>query len=115
MDRKGHDTYLTDKHAICGAAWDRSVAYFEDTMGNDTYKSPGPFSFGAVDHNGIAFHLDFSGQDSYANSFYTTQSNSYHGGSSLGIFVNLKGKDNYPPSFLNQDTKVKNDFVFIDQ
>ena len=115
MDFLGDDTYASAVQAACGSAWDLSSAFFCDKAGDDTYKSAQEFSFGAVDHNGLAFHFDLSGNDRYSGGFYRRQSNTYRGGHSAGVFVNLEGDDGYPKPFSNHLSATYNELLFMDQ
>jgi hypothetical protein len=97
IDEGGNDIYRGQVGAVQSAAWDKSATAFWDKKGNDQYFSLNAFfSLAAAAHNGYSYFLDAAGSDSYkiAN-FRTTTQNSYHGGNSLSIFLDLGGKKDF--------------------
>jgi len=74
-------------------AWDESVALFREEGGDDRYEGGG-FSQGASAMNGWIMFLELGGRDTY---LYTDQatsnSNDYHGGTSLSFFIDAGGEE----------------------
>jgi hypothetical protein len=91
IEEGGDDFYTTRDGVAQGLAWDEAVALFLDEGGNDTYEGGG-FSQGASAMNGWAIFVDRNGRDIYR---YTDQAraggNSYHGGTSLSLFIDAGG------------------------
>jgi hypothetical protein len=98
LDDNGDDHYLTTHFVAMGMAWDESATLFVDGGGNDRYVAPG-FAFGAAAMNGFALFIDRDGSDSYLGTPPgAVHGNSYHGGSSMGAFIDLgQGTDDFGP------------------
>jgi hypothetical protein len=94
----GDDTYKSRNAVHAGLAWDECVTLFIDRGGDDEYTCPRGFSQGASAHNSICIFVDCGGSDSYATKSGPGRAggNSYHGGTSLSLFVDLGGqRDSY--------------------
>jgi hypothetical protein len=94
IERAGNDRYETIDGAAAGLAWDESTAVFHDEGGNDQYLVSG-FSLAAAAHNGFALFLDDDGNDVYRQTPAGAADNSYHGGSSVALFLDGGGKNRY--------------------
>lgn len=89
VDDGGNDVYTTRHGVVSGLAWDQCVSVFVDDSGNDRYEGGSFFSLGASAHNSICLFRDRGGQDQYVYSAGPGRAggNSYHGGSSLTLFI----------------------------
>jgi hypothetical protein len=107
VDRGGDDRY-NDRGIlgqVLGAGRDGAVATFVDTSGNDTYYVPKK-SAGGGDMNSIGLFCDQQGDDAYHVSGYSYlgAASSHSVGrelfrqriSTIGVFLDLAGKDQYP-------------------
>ncbi len=98
LEAGGDDFYTTRQGVAQGLAWDECVTYFEDAGGNDTYQGGTFFSLGASAHNSVCIFLDRKGRDTYDYRSGPARAggNSYHGGTSLSLFVDEGGsRDRY--------------------
>ena len=115
IEAGGNDRYSTRNAVAQGLAWDESVTLFIDQAGDDIYEGGG-FSQGASAMNAWAIFLDLEGKDTY---LYCDQaasnSNSYHGGTSLSFFVDAGGDDDSYPSKRNNSIDTGGEhFIFAD-
>ncbi len=88
-DEEGDDRYESPSFVGQGMAWDLSLTYFEDGKGNDIYKTC-EHCLGVGSQNSLAIFRDLEGSDSYLGRHLPYQEkryNDYHGGQSLGIFL----------------------------
>ncbi|MCL1857570.1 MAG: hypothetical protein FWF84_08060, partial [Kiritimatiellaeota bacterium] len=87
IDVGGNDTYHTRYGVGHGLAWDESVSLFIDEAGDDTYTGGG-FSLGATAMNALCLFHDKGGTDRFLSCKAGLQNgNSYHGGTSLSLFL----------------------------
>ncbi|MHC5020921.1 MAG: PDZ domain-containing protein [Planctomycetota bacterium] len=92
-DHGGNDRYTTRQGVAQSCSWDETVTTFIDRAGDDVYEGGKFFSQGAAAHNGFSLLLDYGGSDTYDYKPGQSQakSNDYHGGTSLGLFIDLGG------------------------
>ena len=91
LDDGGDDRYETSHYVALGMAWDESVTLFADRAGDDTYLAPG-FAYAAAAQNGFALFIEGGGNDTLGGTQPARiHGNSYHGGSSLAVFLGLGG------------------------
>ena len=97
MDDGGNDLYDGYHVALLGAAWDLGMAALVDRNGNDVYKrGANGFTQAASSHNGMSFFIDDAGIDRYIGEQGRADSNDYHGGASLSVFIDAGGdQDDY--------------------
>ena len=96
LDKSGDDDYIS--HGVSqGCGHDLACGILEDQSGNDNYLSF-DLSQGAGSANGLGIQMDYQGDDSY---LVTLKSNTQGYGNprreygSIGIFLDLSGKDKY--------------------
>jgi hypothetical protein len=96
LDKSGDDDYIS--HGVSqGCGHDLACGILEDRSGNDNYLSF-DLSQGAGSANGLGIQMDYQGDDSY---LVTLKSNTQGYGNprreygSIGIFLDLSGKDKY--------------------
>ncbi|MBF0106646.1 MAG: hypothetical protein HQM16_15130 [Deltaproteobacteria bacterium] len=121
IDEGGDDTYVGRVTALQGAAWDLGSAALIDKSGNDVYDGQGlSFSQGSADHNGFALFVDMNGSDVYklsAGQQGQSGDNAYHGGTSLGIFIDNGGDDDIYGTAKTDNNTIrldKGDGLFLD-
>ena len=112
MDEGGDDTYRGLQGAVQSAAWDLGIAVLWDRKGNDRYDAGALFfSQAAASHNGFSWFIDEDGIDTYITAgegLSAAPSNTYHGGSSLSIFLDAGGHgDHYGPGSTNNHLRHK--------
>ncbi len=92
----GDDLYQTRQGVAQGLAWDECATLFIDSKGDDRYEGGTFFSQGASAHNSLCVFLDGGGRDHYlyAPGPARAGTNDYHGGTSLSLFIDEKGRDN---------------------
>ncbi len=92
----GDDLYQTRQGVAQGLAWDECATLFIDSKGDDRYEGGAFFSQGASAHNSLCIFLDGGGRDHYiyAPGPARAGGNDYHGGTSLSLFIDEKGRDN---------------------
>jgi hypothetical protein len=97
IDDGGNDLYDGYHVALLGAAWDLGMAALVDRNGNDVYKRGADgFTQAASSHNGMSFFIDDAGIDRYIGEQGRAESNDYHGGASLSVFIDAGGdEDDY--------------------
>jgi hypothetical protein len=97
MDAGGDDRYSTVKAVFCSASWDETGTAFVDLGGDDTYTNPEGYWLSRSCHNGTSLFYEASGDDVYdgGGAPGTGGENTYHGGLSLGIFIDRGGADTY--------------------
>ena len=101
-DEGGDDRYRAWVGAGTGAAWDLSATVFLEDGGDDDYEGSSGFTTGAAAHNSFSLFVDRAGRDRYARPPGLSGPNTYHGGSSLAVFVDAGGQeDAYPGGFAN--------------
>lgn len=89
LDDAGDDAYWQLHHVAQGMSWDESCTLFVEGAGDDVYHAPG-FAFGTAAMNGFVLFKDLAGADRYAGAVPGGVSgNAYHGGSSVGYFLDL--------------------------
>ena len=115
IEEGGDDRYQTRNAVAQGLSWDETSGLFIDEGGDDRYEGGG-FSHGASANNGFIIFLDRAGKDTY---LYTDQAraggNSYHGGHSLSLFLDLGGdEDSYPRRPNNAIQHGKENSLFCD-
>ncbi len=96
LDREGDDYYFS-KGVSQGCGHDLSAGILIDYTGNDTYQSY-DLSQGAGSANGFGWLVDYRGNDSYqTKSRRNTQGygNPRRDYGSIGVFMDLMGKDEY--------------------
>lgn len=113
----GNDTYQTRMAVAQGLAWDEAIGLFIDEQGDDYYHGGSGFSLGAVSHNALCMFLDRQGNDRYEGVRpAAASSNSYHGGTSLTIFIDDgQGQDQYLKRDNNSIQTEKQNSIFIDR
>ena len=89
LEEGGNDFYTTRHGVAQGLAWDECVTLFIDRNGNDIYEGGHFFSQGASAHNSVCFFVDRAGRDEYRYAPGPARSgaNTYHGGTSLSLFL----------------------------
>jgi hypothetical protein len=97
LEEGGNDTYATRQAVAQGLAWDECCTMFIDYAGDDTYNGGGGFSQGASAHNALCVMWDRGGRDTYnyAPGQARAGGNDYHGGTSLSLFIDEGGADDY--------------------
>jgi hypothetical protein len=99
-DLEGDDRYYGAGHAL-GHALDRGFGFFMDLTGNDLYDSRDGESQGAaVKPHALAIFADVAGDDTYrggGNGYVRVPDESYEGQWPKAFFLDLDGKDRYPP------------------
>ena len=114
MDESGNDQYKTLCGVVAGLSWDLTCVAFIDKAGNDIYDEGG-FSRGATAHNGFCLFMDLGGKDIYNDSVAQAGDNSYHGGYSLSIFLDLGPEEDEYPNRKNNNIEVNTEYsIFID-
>lgn len=113
----GNDVYQTRMAVAQGLAWDEAIGLFIDEQGDDHYHGGSGFSLGAVSHNALCMFLDQQGNDRYEGVRPATAgSNSYHGGTSLTIFIDDgQGQDQYIKRKNSSVETEKQNSIFIDR
>lgn len=116
IERGGNDRYLTRNAVAQGLAWDEAGGLLLDENGDDLYEGGG-FSHGASAHNGFAMFIDRNGDDTYR---FTNQAraggNTYHGGTSVSLFLDQGGdEDNYPSRKNNTTEHSGVNGFFVDE
>ena len=112
----GNDTYRTRHCVAQGLAWDEAICSFVDEEGNDSYDGSEGFSLGSSAHNAICLFHDAAGTDLYATAVAVSSNNTYHGGTSLTLFLDSGGSDdNYPNKKNNTIEAYPENVVFIDK
>ena len=113
----GNDVYQTRMAVAQGLAWDEAIGLFIDEQGDDQYHGGSGFSLGAVSHNALCMFLDQQGNDRYEGVRPATAgSNSYHGGTSLTIFIDDgQGQDQYIKRKNSSVETEKQNSIFIDR
>jgi len=93
----GDDHYVTRNGVAQGLAWDESVTLFVDAAGNDHYQGGRFFSHGASAHNSVCVFMDQAGRDryDYLPGPARAGGNSYHGGTSLSLFIDEGGQEDF--------------------
>lgn len=89
----GNDHYLSPSFVGQGIAWDLSVTLFADKEGKDFYKTC-EHCLGVGSQNSLALFEDLGGEDTYGGEglpYSSKRYNDYHGGSSLGVFLDQGG------------------------
>ena len=117
IEAGGNDVYRTRMAVAQGLAWDEALGLFIDEAGNDNYNGGSSFSLGAAAHNSICMFLDRSGDDKYISPRTAlATNNSYHGGTSLTVFIDEgKGRDTYVKRNNNTTETSKANSIFIDR
>ncbi len=116
MECGGNDTYRTRHCVAQGLAWDEAICSFVDEEGNDSYDGSEGFSLGSSAHNAICLFHDAAGADVYATGVAISSNNTYHGGTSLTLFLDSGGsEDSYPNKKNNTIEAYPENVVFIDK
>lgn len=116
LEMGGNDVYRTRCSTAQGVAWDEAVSLFIDEQGDDSYNGGIDFSFGAVAQNALVFFWDRSGSDTYETlKPARSGGNGYHGGSSLGIFIDDGGAVDSYVERENNTIQCEPDVIFIDR
>ena len=118
IEKGGNDVYRTLHCVSLGISWDETVVLFADDQGDDHYHSGwGSCSYSAAHQNGISFFFERGGNDRYEGSApLPGSSNSYHLGTSLGIFIDSgAGNDQYLRRKNNTALTEKGDHIFMDR
>jgi hypothetical protein len=107
-DAGGDDTYLATMNMAQGAGHDYSTGVLIDRAGNDSYTAPN-LSLGGGNADGVGIFVDAAGDDLYRSSGITLGFASVatpaetptlrHGSLTLGVFLDLGGKDTYAGDF----------------
>jgi hypothetical protein len=107
-DAGGDDTYLATMNMAQGAGHDYSTGVLIDRAGNDAYSAPN-LSLGGGNSDGVGVFVDGGGDDTYASKGTTLGLASMeagpgvptlrHGSLTLGVFLDLGGRDAYPEPF----------------
>ncbi|MCD6119833.1 PDZ domain-containing protein [bacterium] len=97
LDMDGDDLYETRQGVAQGLAWDECATVFIDYAGDDRYEGGTGFSQGASAHNAICLFWDKGGSDEYIYAPGQARSggNSYHGGTSLSLFIDAGGGSDF--------------------
>lgn len=102
-DLSGNDEYVAPMNMAHGAGHDFSVGILIDFQGNDSYLAPN-LSLGAGNANGIGWLCELGGDDRYVSKGLTLGkaaeapvSGLRSRALTLGLFMDLGGKDSYPP------------------
>lgn len=102
-DDQGDDAYTALMNMAQGAGHDFSLGFLRDGGGSDRYQAPN-LSLGAGNANSVGWLLEQGGDDTYAASGFTLGRASTHSPGlrsralNLGVFLDLGGKDTYPPA-----------------
>ena len=116
IDIGGNDVYKTTSMVACGLAWDEGMGLLIDQGGDDRYDAGWDFGICAVAMNGIHFFRDYAGKDTYTIKAATAKDNSYHGGTSLGIFIDEGGDEDVYAGRENNSIAVEpTHAIFIDR
>ncbi len=107
-DGGGDDTYLATMNMAQGAGHDYSTGVLLDRAGNDSYTAPN-LSLGGGNADGVGILVDAGGDDVYRSQGITLGFASVatpadaptlrHGSLTLGVFLDLGGRDAYPAEF----------------
>ena len=114
LDDAGNDDYYTPLFVAMGLAWDESVTIFTDRAGDDRYQGNGHL-FGVGSMNGLTLFTEGGGSDRFSGGRPGENSgNSYHGGCSLGFFLDLgAGEDEFGKGRERGAVAVDKDFAFF--
>ncbi len=115
LEGAGDDVYRSVHDVAQGLSWDETSVFFRDRAGNDRYTTNAGFSLASAAHNGIVVFIDDAGDDVYAGTPAHAASNTYHGGWSFALFLDLAGKDVYgaaKPEETNGKTTRRDDGAF---
>lgn len=107
IDEGGDDLYQSHSEVAQGLSWDETSVVFVDVSGNDRYQTRKGFSLASAAHNGIVLFMDGAGDDEYVSRPGRANSNTYHGGHSFALFLDLGGLDRYA----NHEATLWNDRV----
>lgn len=111
MDEGGDDRHRALAGVHSGLSWDLTCVVFIDRDGNDTYEEGG-FSRGATAHNGFIIFHDMKGNDLYLDEVGRAGGNTYHGGSSLSLFIDGGGDDKYFGDRANDTVTAEKEYSF---
>ncbi len=107
IDREGNDSYYSTHGPSQGEGHDLSVGWLVDLYGNDNYYVSG--GQGAGIYNSVGVFVDERGNDTYM----TREKNAGEGWTnwgrnapSVGIFLDLSGKDMYRKGLPGKDNKI---------
>lgn len=107
IDRGGNDSYFSTHGPSQGEGHDLSVGWLVDLKGNDNYYVSG--GQGAGIYNSVGVFIDERGNDTYM----TREKNAGEGWTnwgrnapSVGIFLDLGGKDMYRKGLPGEDNKI---------
>jgi hypothetical protein len=115
-DEGGNDDYQSPMNMAQGAGHDFSVGILVDRSGDDKYAAPN-LSLGAGNANGIGWFAELSGDDEYVTTGITLgkgaeapKDSLRTRGLSLGVFMDLEGRDSYPigTPWAKESTKTTN-------
>lgn len=97
IEDSGNDCYHTRQAVAQGLAWDECVTMFVEGGGDDVYEGGGGFSQGASAHNALCVMWDRGGNDIYDYPAGQARAggNDYHGGTSLSLFIDEGGGDDF--------------------
>jgi hypothetical protein len=97
LEEGGDDRYATRQSVSQGLAWDECATMFIDYAGDDYYDGGGGFSQGASAHNALCVMWDRGGRDTYIYPPGQARAgdNEYHGGTSLSLFLDEGGDEDY--------------------
>ncbi|MBN2082560.1 PDZ domain-containing protein [bacterium] len=97
LEDGGDDWYSTRQAVAQGLAWDECATVFIDYAGDDVYQGGTGFSQGASAHNAFCLMWDRGGRDSYLYPPGQARAggNDYHGGTSLSLFIDEGGADDF--------------------
>ncbi len=97
LEDAGDDWYQTRQAVAQGLAWDECVTMFVEAEGDDIYEGGTGFSQGASAHNALCVFWDQEGRDSYVYSPGQARAggNNYHGGTSLSLFIDEGGAEDF--------------------
>lgn len=115
IDVGGNDQYHSLSVVGEGIAWDLSISLFEDKSGNDRYQT-GSMCLGAASQSSYAFFLDHKGIDTYVGKeLPSTQAipNDYHGGKSIGYFLDGGGDEDIYEKFKNNSCQKRDGDHFM--
>jgi hypothetical protein len=103
-DAAGDDSYKATLNMAQGAGHDFSLGVLLDRAGNDTYRAPN-LSLGGGNSDGMGICIDGGGDDAYDSRGITlgfaaveappSAPTVRHGALTLGVFLDLGGKDSY--------------------
>lgn len=118
IDVGGDDQYHSLSVVGEGMAWDLSATLFEDKSGKDRYQT-GAHCLGAASHSSYAFFFDHKGLDTYVGvELPAAQAipNDYHGGKSLGYFLDSGGEEDIYEVFKNNSCQKRvGDHILCDE